>query len=114
MDVFINHGVTGLTLELELRNLDTARTIAASATMTETNADGEYTADVTLGVGNYHASLRRSGRPVRTGYLKILSATTYQFVQDFDDFEREPTADEIELELQDKFNDLPTKKPTLN
>ena len=108
MDVFDLIPYANESLAFVIRDLDPTRTVLFSAPMTELPGFGEYSATVTVptdvAAGNYKVEIENSnGVFRRIGYMRIVSNTEYHFVNDFGDFEREPTATEIEDELDNDF-----------
>ena len=69
---------------------------------------GEYSTEIEvptdLTTGNYYVRIfNDSGINRKIGYLRIVSNTEYHFINDFGDFEREPSATEIDDQLNNKF-----------
>lgn len=108
MDIFVLVPYSGEDLTLEIYNLDSARSIAASQPLDEMPRFGEYSTEVEvptdLAIGNYYVRVFNDrGVNRKIGYLRIVSNTEYHFVNDFGDFEREPSATEIDDQLNNKF-----------
>ena len=96
-------------LTFVLRELTNTRDVVFSGNMSAMPGFGEYSVpiDVPLDVapGNYKAEIvNDSGVYRKIGYMRIVSPTEYHFVDDFGDFEREPSSTEIEDELNNNFS----------
>ena len=118
MEVFDLIPYPNETLAFVIRDLDPARTVLFSAPMTEMPGFGEYSATVVVPndvtEGNYKVEIENSnGVMRRVGYMRIVNETEYHFVNDFGDFNREVSTEEIENQLDDEFDDLPTRSPNV-
>lgn len=121
MDIFSIIPYDGEDLSIEFRNLDSTRSLEHSTAMTPTGAFGEYQVSVTVGadpanpgvpaedlfVGSYYVRIYNdAGTNRKIGYVRIVSATEYHFVSEFGDLLREPSAAEIDAELDDEHDEL--------
>lgn len=112
MDVFDLIPYANESLAFVIRDLGPARTVLFSAPMTELPGFGEYSATVAVPTdvaeGSYKVEIENSNGVFRKiGYMRIVSDTEYHFVNDFGDFNREITAQDIEDQLEDEFNAPP-------
>ena len=108
MDVFVLVPYAGEELTMEVYNLDPARSIAAAQALDEMPRFGEYMTEVEvpddLATGNYYVRIfNDQGVNRKIGYMRIVSNTEYHFVNDFGDFNREITTQDIEDQLEDEF-----------
>ena len=105
MEVFALVPYADTDLIFEVYNLDENRTVALSEFMDQMPRFGEYRVEIevptSLAIGNYYFRIfNEQGVNRKIGYVRIVSPTEYHIVEDFGDFEREPSAIEIEDELQ--------------
>ena len=109
MEVFELIPYANETLTFEVRNFDATQTIAFDGAMSSTNAFGLYTIQVAvpaqLAPGNYYVRIfNDQGVNRKIGFMRVVDDNEYHFVNDFGDFEREPSAIEIEDELNNNFS----------
>ena len=109
MEIFDLIPYANETLAFVIRDLDPSRTVLFSAPMSEMPGFGEYSATVAVptdvAAGNYKVEIENSnGVFRRIGYMRVVDDSEYHFVNDFGDFEREPSAIEIDDELNNNFS----------
>ena len=109
MEVFVLVPYADTDLLFEVYNLDENRTVAFLESMDQMPRFGEYRVEIdvpiSLPIGNYYFRIFTDlGVNRKIGYIRIVSPTEYHIVDDFGDFEREPSAIEIEDELNNNFS----------
>ena len=108
MEVFVLIPYADDDLTMEIYNLDASRSIALLDSLDQLPRFGEYTIEFEIpddiSIGNYYFRVfNDQGVNRKIGYMRIVSDTEYHFVDDFGDFEREPSATDIEDELSNNF-----------
>ena len=108
MEVFVLIPYADEELTMEIYNLDPERSIAAEQAVDPMPRFGEYMTEIEvpddLAIGNYYVRFfNGAGVNRKIAYMRIVSNTEYHFVDDFGDFGREPSAIEIEDELNNNF-----------
>ena len=108
MEVFDLIPYPNETLTFVLRELTSARDVVFSGNMSVMPGFGEYSVTIDIPVdvapGNYKSEIvNDAGGYRKIGYMRIVSDVEYHFVNDFGDFNREPSAQDIEDQLEDEF-----------
>lgn len=81
MNLKINYGLSGKTLEVIIRELDSdaADDPLETIQMTATGNPGEYQGTLTVDPGDYYIALTEAGEAVQTGYIRLNEICYYLF-----------------------------------